>query len=117
MFSEDAINLYLKKADINIIAFSEEFWRHFENIGLVEAVKVDGQTVYKPTGYGIILFGKRPRDSYPQAVLKAKVKYGTNESTPSDFDQPLVMIPYEIEKWLEKVLHSTAHRDGFERTV
>lgn len=117
MFSEDAIKLYLSKAGLDIVPFSKEFWAHFENIGLVEAVKVNEDVVYKPTGFGIILFGKRPRDTYPQSVLKAKVKYGTNESSPSDFDQPLVMIPYEVEKWLEKVLHSTANREGFVRTT
>ena len=118
MFSEDAIKLYLNKSKLDIVPFSKEFWQLFENISLVETITTNNQpSIYKPTGFGIILFGKNPRDVYQQAVLKAKVKYGNNESTPIDFDQPLVMIPYEVEKWLEKVLHSTANRTNFERTT
>ncbi len=117
MFSEQAIKLYIDKAKLNFEPFSDEFWRYLELIGFVEAVVLNGVTSYKPTGIGLILFGKNPRQTHPQAVLKAKIKYGDNESTAVDFDQPLVMVPFEVEKWLEKVLHPTANRSNFERTV
>jgi predicted HTH transcriptional regulator len=58
---------------------------------------------------------KNPRDQYPQAVLKAKVKYGNSKPSSIDFNQPLVMVPYEVEAWLNKVLHSKVERSSFQR--
>ena len=62
-----------------------------------------------------MLFGKNPREMYQNAVVKAKVKYGSNPSIPADFEGPLVLIPRDIELWLEKVLHSEVSREKFER--
>jgi len=61
------------------------------------------------------LFGKNPREKFQQAVVKAKVKYGSNSSIPKDFEGPLVLIPAELELWLEQVLHSEISREKFER--
>ena len=47
--------------------------------------------------------------------MKAKVKYGSNASIPIDFEGPLVLIPDEIEAWLEKILHSEVSREQFQR--
>lgn len=115
VFSKEAIDLYLQKAKINIKYGSVAFWNHFEAIGMVERVVENGKEALRPTGFGIILFAKRPRDKYQQAVLKAKVKYGQGAATPQDFDQPLVMIPYDVENWLKKVLPSKISRSSFER--
>jgi ATP-dependent DNA helicase RecG len=115
VFSKEAINLYLKKAKINLAPFTEKFWSHFESIGIVSITKKGSVKIIHPTGFGIMLFAENPRDRFPQSVVKAKVRYGKNKPTPYDFDGAMVLTPYAVEEWLKKVLHSKITRDTFER--
>lgn len=115
MFSSVAIKLYLDKTKSGLEPFSNEFWKYFEAIGMVEQTEIEGRKVFKPTGFGLLLFGENPRDHLSHAGLKAKVKYGNDRSIPQEFNLPLVMIPYEVEDWLMKVLHSNVSRQNFER--
>jgi ATP-dependent DNA helicase RecG len=114
-FSEEAITYYLDKTKLNYKINSKELWEHFENACIVERIKQGNKMVYAPTGFGILLFGVNPRERYQQAVVKAKVKYGSNESIPKDFEGPLVLIPSMIEQWLQQILHSNVSREKFER--
>lgn len=114
--SENAIKYYIDRSKFPHAYNSDELWLHFEQIGIVQRVKIgNDKERYSPTGFGILLFGNNPREKYPQAVVKAKVKYGTNASIPKDFEGPLVLIPAEIELWLEKILHSEVSREQFQR--
>ena len=114
-FSEDAINFYIKKSKLPFKQESHEFWNHFESAGMVKLVSSKGKEKLVPTGFGLLLFGKDPRARFQNAVVKAKVKYGNNASIPKDFEGPLVLIPNNIELWLEQVLHSEISREKFER--
>lgn len=114
-FSEKAIQYYIEQSKLPHKINSNELWLHFEHAGIVQRVKTDSEEKYIPTGFGILLFGKNPREKYPHAVVKAKVKYGNNASIPKDFEGPLVLIPKEIELWLEQVLHSEVSRKQFQR--
>jgi len=114
-FSEKAIQYYIKQSKLPHAINSNELWLHFEHAGIVQRVKENNEEKYIPTGFGILLFGINPREKYQQAVVKAKVKYGNNASIPKDFEGPLVLIPNEIELWLEQVLHSEVSRKQFER--
>ncbi len=75
------------------------------------------QSKYKPTGLGILLFGKNPRVRFPQAVLKVEARYGNSEPEIQDFDEALVLIPDRVEDWLKKVLSSRISREQFAKTV
>ena len=114
-FSEKAIQYYIEQSKLPHAINSNELWLHFEHAGIVQRVKINNEEKYIPTGFGIILFGNNPREKYQQAVIKAKVKYGSNASIPKDFEGPLVLIPKEIELWLEQVLHSEVSRKQFQR--
>lgn len=114
-FSDKAIQYYIEKSKLPFTSNSTELWLHFEHAGIVQRVQTNNTKEYIPTGFGILLFGNNPREKYPQAVVKAKVKYGNNASIPIDFDGPLVLIPKEIELWLEQVLHSEISRKQFQR--
>jgi predicted HTH transcriptional regulator len=72
---------------------------------------------YKPTGLGILLFGKNPRLRFPQAVLKMEASYGNLGPEIQDFDDALVLIPDRVEDWLKKVLSSRISREQFARTT
>jgi ATP-dependent DNA helicase RecG len=114
-FSEKAIQYYIKQSKLPHAINSNELWLHFEHAGIVQRVNENNEEKYIPTGFGILLFGNNPREKYQQAVVKAKVKYGNNASIPKDFEGPLVLIPKEIELWLEQVLHSEVSRKQFQR--
>lgn len=114
-FSEKAIQYYIEQSELPHTINSNELWLHFEHAGIVQRVKTNNEEKYIPTGFGILLFGNNPREKYQQAVVKAKVKYGNNASIPKDFEGPLVLIPKEIELWLEQVLHSEVSRKQFQR--
>lgn len=109
--SNEAIEYYLEKSKIGYKADSKELLNHFESAGLITKVKDS----YVPTGFGLLLFGKNPREKFQNAAVKAKVKYGKNPSIPKDFEGPLVLIPRDIELWLQQVLHSEVSRKKFER--
>ena len=57
-----------------------------------------------PTGFGILLFGKEPRSAIPQAGLLAVIHYPGGEQERKEFDEPAVMIPDLLEKWLKDKL-------------
>jgi ATP-dependent DNA helicase RecG len=114
--SEIAIKYYIERSKFPHAYNSDELWLHLEQIGIVQRINNGNDNEkYSPTGFGILLFGNNPREKYPQAVVKAKVKYGNNASIPKDFEGPLVLIPAEIELWLEKILHSEVSREQFQR--
>ncbi|MBL0911476.1 MAG: hypothetical protein IBJ09_03810 [Bacteroidia bacterium] len=111
-FSREALDFYIKRSGLPFNIDFDELWDHFERIGLTE--KVNNR--YIPTGFGLLLFGHNAREKYPQAVIKAKVKYGNNPFSSQDFDGPLVLIPEQVETWLTKVLHSEVIRNKFRRS-
>ena len=114
-FSEKAIQYYIDQSKLPHLINSNDLWLHFEHAGIVQRAIVNNEERYIPTGFGMLLFGNNPREKYQQAVIKAKVKYGNNASIPKDFEGPLVLIPKEIEWWLEQVLHSEVSRKQFQR--
>ena len=68
---------------------------------------------YLPTDNAILLFGKRPRNKFPQAAVKAKVDFGNDDSETKTFDDPLTLIPDEVEDWVRKVLLASFDRSKF----
>ncbi len=114
-YHEEAIRSYIQKSKRKIKPFSDEFWNHFEDIGMVKNIHTNGKITHQPTGFGILLFGKEPRDLFPQSVIKAKVTYGSGKPSLEEFDLPLVLMPDAVENWLKKVLHSSISRSSFQR--
>jgi ATP-dependent DNA helicase RecG len=114
-FSEKAIKEYLRISGLPFALNSNDLWLHFERIGILERIGNEDNVKFVPTGYGILLFGNEQSEIYKQSVVKAKVKYGKEVPIPEDFDGPLVLIPSQIELWLNKALHSEVSREQFQR--
>jgi ATP-dependent DNA helicase RecG len=111
-FSEDALQMYIDKTGIDYKAGSENFNRLLAKWGFIE---VDVQNhVYHPTGWGILLFGKKPTDKYSQARIKFTVikEEGLKPET-EDFSDALVKIPEQIEKYLGFVFPKALDRNHF----
>ena len=111
--SDDALQLYLKKAGLTMDYKSPEFYQELLESDLLEKNQATQELV--PTGNAILLFGKSPRNKYPQASVKAKVYYGTGESDVQSFDDALVLIPDQVEAWVKKVIPESFDRSSFTR--
>ena len=109
--SLEALDRYRAKAGIQPAVGSPEFNRLMRQQGLL--VAEDGAA--RPSGFGLLLFGSRPRDAVPQAGLLARADLPDGESARREFGEALVLIPGLLEEWLRTVLPSTIDRSRMER--
>jgi ATP-dependent DNA helicase RecG len=109
--SEEALERYRAKAAIEPAADSAEFARLLRQQGLLIG---DGDAT-TPTGFGFLLFGKEPRNAVPQAGLLARAELPDGKSSRAEFGQAMVLIPSQLEEWLNNVLPSTLDRSQMER--
>ncbi len=111
--SDEALQLYLNRTNLDMETKSPEFLQELLEIDLLK--KNQSTQMFVPTGNAILLFGKRPRNKYPQASVKAKVYYGTGENDVQSFDDALVQIPDQVESWVKKVIPESFNRSSFTR--
>jgi len=109
-FSTAALKRYRSKASIKPAVDSADFNHLLKLQGLVAE---DSQS---PSGFGYLLFGKDPRLAMPQAGLLARAEFADGKSERKEFSMPMVLIPGELEKWLNKILPNTLDRSQMERT-
>jgi len=109
--SAEALDRYRRAAGIEPAANFAEFHRLLRQQGLL--VEQDGVT--RPSGFGLLLFGKRPRNAVPQAGLLARADLPDGKSARREFGEALVLIPGLLEEWLHTVLPSTIDRGRMER--
>lgn len=112
-FSDEALQKFIKEAKLAFQPTDEAFLEYLSDFGAMEWDKE--KKVYVPTGYGVLLFGKNPRTKFKNAVLKAHVSYGGSKIEPKDFDAALVLLPDQIEEWLQKVLPLSKDTSSFKR--
>ena len=110
-FSGEALALYRERAKIAEVVGSDEFNRRLLQQGLLKEEK--GRLL--PTGFGILLFGKEPRRAMRQAGLLAAIHYPNGEQERKEFDEPAVMIPDLLEKWLKDKLPNVFARSKMRR--
>ena len=111
--SNEALNKFISEAKLNFHISDSSFHDYLADVGIVQFDEKDN--VYRPTGFGILLFGKNPRSKFKQAAFMASVEYGKNKVEPKTFDQPLVLIPDLIEEWLLKILPLAKDTSSFKR--
>ncbi|MDP3003674.1 MAG: ATP-binding protein [Bacteroidales bacterium] len=109
--SDTALQKFITESKRNFKPKSEVFLQELKEMDLLE---YDENTkTYLPTGNSILLFGKSPRNKFPQAAVKAKVHYGDGKTGAETFNDALVLIPDQIEGWLKKVLPASIDRSKF----
>ncbi|TDW99911.1 ATP-binding protein [Dinghuibacter silviterrae] len=108
-----ALQKFIDQANLSFKVEQPEFKTFLTDLGVLAIDKKDGQQ--RPTGFGILLFGRNPRTKYKQAVLKCSVDYGESNIESKDFDQPLVLVPELVEEWIRKVLPITKDTSTFRR--
>jgi ATP-dependent DNA helicase RecG len=109
--SDEALERYRLKAGIEPAVDSAEFARLLRQQGLV----IGEPAAATPSGFGFLLFGKEPRNALPQAGVLARAELADGLSSREEFGQAMVLIPVQLEQWLNKVLPSTLDRSRMER--
>jgi ATP-dependent DNA helicase RecG len=110
-FSDEALTLYRERAGIADAVGSDKFNRRFLQQGLLKEER--GSLI--PTGFGILLFGKEPRRAMRQAGLLGAIHYPNGDQERKEFDEPAVMIPDLLEKWLRDKLPNVFRREKMRR--
>ncbi len=110
-FSGEALKRYRSQAKITTRIGSQAFNRHLLRQGLLKEEK--GRLI--PTGFGFLLFGKKPRAILHQAGLLATIHYPNGKDELLDFDEPLILIPDLVEKWLGDKLPNVIDRSHMQR--
>lgn len=109
--SVKALEQYQSLARIKDPIRSAEFSRRLARIGALKETPAG----YKPTGFGLLLFGQEPRTAHPQAGLLATIHYPNGDEETRDFDGPLVLIPDQVEAWLRDKLPNVIDRSHMRR--
>lgn len=110
-FSDEALNVYRERAGIAERIGSIEFNRRL----LLQGLLKEENRRLVPTGFGILLFGKEPRRAMRQAGLLASIQYPGGEQERKEFDEPAVLIPDLLEKWLRDKLPNVFDRSRMRR--
>jgi len=110
-FSQEALEQFRAKAEIEHTIGSVAFNRRLQQQGLLQK-KADKLL---PTGFGILLFGKNPRNIFHQAGILGTIHYANGETEIRDFNEPIVSIPRLVHEWLKKFLAITIDRSDIER--
>jgi ATP-dependent DNA helicase RecG len=110
-FSDDALEEYRQRAKIADIVGSDAFNRRLLRQGLLK----EENDVLVPTGFGFLLFGRKPRTPLRQAGLLGLIHYPSGQSERREFDEPAVLIPDLVEKWLKGKLPNVFGRDQTHR--
>lgn len=110
-FSQAALKRYRHSAAIESTVGSADFNRILKKQGLL----VEEKEKSLPSGFGYLLFGKDPRLPMPQAGLLARAEFPDGTAERKEFSQAMVLIPGELEKWLNKILPHTLDRGQMER--
>lgn len=109
--SSEALGQYRTIAKIADMVGSPAFNRRLLQQGLLKKEK--GRAI--PTGFGLLLFGKEPRTAMPQAGLLGTIHFPDGREELKNFDGPMVLIPAQLERWLNDKLPNVIDRSRMQR--
>jgi ATP-dependent DNA helicase RecG len=109
--SRDALEAFRAAARLPDDVTSLPFHRRLVGLGLAQQ---DGER-FTPTGFGLLLFGKQPREVMPQAGLLGTIHYSDGTEETKDFDGPQVLVPEQAFQWLRDKLPDPIDRSEARR--
>jgi ATP-dependent DNA helicase RecG len=110
-FSPEALKKYRDITKIKDAVDSEGFRQRLLQQGLLKQEK----DRLVPSGFGLLLFGERPRDSAQQAGLLGTIHYPNGKEEIRDFDGPMVNVPDAAIQWLKDKLPNPIDRSEARR--
>lgn len=111
-FSPGVLDEYRAVAKIAEDDGTGVFQRRLAQQGLLRA---EGEK-WVPAGFGMLLFGKSPRDVMPQAGLLGTIHYPDGTEEVRDFDGPILLAPEQAIQWLKDKLPNPIDRSEAHRT-
>jgi len=108
--SIDALRQFAERAGIPAPE-TPEFTRRLARMKLFDTSKEPPV----PTGFGLLLFGEKPRITHHHAGLLGTIHYPNGKEEIEDFDGPTVFIPGQAVKWLRDKLPNVIDRSHAER--
>jgi ATP-dependent DNA helicase RecG len=97
--SEEQVIAFMEKAKLGDY-HSKEGLRELLQLGLIDTKQNDkGETIYVPTGIGLLLFGRKPELVYNNAVIRATYKTEGKKEDIETISGPLVEQPGKIFNW------------------
>jgi ATP-dependent DNA helicase RecG len=110
-FSTEALSRYRTVTGIEAAVGTPAFYRLLALQGLLK--QEEGKWV--PTGFGLLLFGKKPRLVMPQAGLLGTIHYPDGREEVKNFDGPQVLAPEQALQWLRDKLPNPIDRSEAQR--
>ena len=110
-FSREALLQYIARSGVQHSVNSSVFRKQLARQGILQ--ESNGKVT--PTGFGMLLFGKEPREVMHQAGLLGTINYPDGSEETVNFEQPLVLIPDLVEEWLRNKLPNVISRDQMQR--
>ena len=97
--SEEQVMAFMEKAKLGGL-HSQEGLRELLQLGLIDTKQNGkGESIYVPTGIGLLLFGKKPELVYNNAVIRATYKTDGKKEDIETISGPLVEQPGKIFNW------------------
>ena len=109
--ASDALARYREQTKIPDKTVSAGFIQRLEHQGLLRR---RGSKLV-PTGFGFLLFGKKPRDVLHHAGLNATIEFPDGTHEIQNFDGPAILIPDFVEDWLRPKLPNVIDRSRMTR--
>lgn len=110
-FEDNALEEFRKAIGTGGSIDTPEFISKLEKLNLVERVDDEIQ----PTGFGILLFGREPRLTMPQAGVLATLHHPDGREDIWDFDGPQVLMPESVMFWVRDRLPDPIDRSQARR--
>jgi ATP-dependent DNA helicase RecG len=109
--ASNALARYRERTKIPGKTISAGFLQRLEHQGLL---RHRGSKLV-PTGFGFLLFGKKPRDVLHHAGLNATIEFPDGTHEIENFDGPAILIPDMVENWLRPKLPNVIDRSRMTR--
>ena len=109
-FSSEALDRYRSMLMGKGRHKEDEFHRRLFHQGLLE--EADGEL--RPTGFGMLLFARHPRDIMEQAGILGTIPQNGEEDL-RDFDGPMVLAPEQAIQWLKDKMPNPISRTEVRR--
>jgi ATP-dependent DNA helicase RecG len=105
-FSDSVVLAFIETASMPFGYPSDDFNQWGLEFGILE--KDEDSETLQPTGLGLMLFGARPEQTFPQTVFKVEINYGRGNSEIKDFGGALVtQLPAILDYVRDKALKLT----------
>ena len=111
--SENELNVFIQKANLNVVYKSKQFNKILTQLGLTE----EKESVLKPTGLGLLLFGTKPQLLFSNALIKAIYKTAGRGEEIITIDGPITRQADKIQDWYEKHIGSQIDRNKTRRKI